>query len=426
MLNSPAYYPVVVYLYHVLWEARAVLSGYLSPILCVFGCQKPFVLLVSMVMQPILDMEFLSHYQERYAEFPQRVGLECALYGAATIRQFLQRLPTSMATWNLLLFQAGILRSRGHALLGAAEQQVLNLDSTTLTSFAAQREGAEVGFNRRYKGKPCYQLLGSFLSRVFVDVRLLSGSTSPKVFCRKAVKRALALGYRFHAVRGDSTCFSQENLRVFQTLSLGYTLGAPATVKAVKEGKRLFQQKARQNHYTIVPLAKGVSALDVGIVPLAAGLSTRLIIIRRITRRKDRKTGTWRVRTYFYALATSFSWSVAKVYTFYHQRQRIESAFKELKQHYFVHRLPVQNLQGNEFWIATKILAMTVVKLFQLDMLPKAFHHLMRRTLIRRLFSQGWHWDDQQKVHISPQARHQWLLRRLFVKIQRIEMAATA
>jgi hypothetical protein len=416
----------MVYLYHVLWEARGVCNSYLFPILSVFGCQKPFVLILSIVMQPILDLEFLSHYQERSAELSQRLGLKCELYSASTIRQFLQRVTTSMATWKLLLCQAWILRTRGQALLGTAEQRVLDLDSTTLTSFATKRDGAEVGYNRRYKGKPCYQLLGSFLHRVFVDVRLLSGATSPKVFFRKAVKRALSLGYRFHAVRGDSACLSLENLRFLHTLSLGYALGAPSTFKAVKEGKRLFKQKARKHHYAIVPLAKGVCALDLGMVPLAADLCTRLIIIRRITRHKNRKTGTWRVRTYFYALATSFEWSVAKVSAFYHQRQRIESAFKELKQHYFLQRLPGQNLKGNELWIATKILAMTVVKLFQIDLLPKAFHHLMRRTLLRRFLSQGWSLDDKQEVQVSSKARHQWLLRRLFVKIQRIKMAATA
>lgn len=68
MLTSPACYPVVVYLYHVLWEARGVLGRYLWPILHVFGCPKPFVLVLSLVMQPIMDVEFLSHYQERSAE----------------------------------------------------------------------------------------------------------------------------------------------------------------------------------------------------------------------------------------------------------------------------------------------------------------------------------------------------------------------
>lgn len=229
-----------------------------------------------------------------------------------------------MATWKLLLCQAWILRNRGQPLLGTSEQQVLDLDSTTLTSCATKREGAAVGYNQRYKGKPCSQLFGSFIGRVFVDVRLLSGITSPKVFFRKAVKRALALGYRFHAVRSESAALSRENRRFLHTRSLGYTLGAPSTLTVVKAGKRLFQQKARKKQHAIIPLAKGVSALDVGIVPLATALSTRLMIIRRITRRKDRKTGRWRIRSSFYAVVTNFAWSVAKVYALYHQRQAIE------------------------------------------------------------------------------------------------------
>jgi hypothetical protein len=94
----------------------------------------------------------------------------------------------------------------------------------------------------------------------------------------------------------------------------------------------------------------------------------------------------------------------------YHQRPSIASAFKELKPPYFVHHLPVQKLPGNEFWIATKILAMTVVKLVQSDMLPKAVHDLLRRTVIRRLLGQGWYLDDQDAVPVFSNARYQWIL----------------
>lgn len=114
-------------------------------------------------------------------------------------------------------------------------------------------------------------------------------------------------------MRSESAALRLENRRFLPTLSLGYPRGAPSPLNTVKEGKRLFQQKARKKHDPIVPLATGVSALAMGVVPLAPGLRTRLIIMRRITRHKDRTTGSWRVRIYFSALAPSFPWSVATV-----------------------------------------------------------------------------------------------------------------
>jgi hypothetical protein len=101
-----------------------VVSGYLCPIVSVFGCQKPFVLVLSLVMQPIMGFEFLRHYQEGYGALPQRMGIHLEWSGASTMRQFLQHLTPSLAPWKLWLCQAWILRSRGQPLLGASEPQV--------------------------------------------------------------------------------------------------------------------------------------------------------------------------------------------------------------------------------------------------------------------------------------------------------------
>lgn len=415
-----ATFPLVLYSYHLLESHRSGFDRYFGPLSQALGIFNPFRFLMSILIQPLSGIEYLSHYQEAYPSLQKKYGSYFEMYGSETLASGLKRITTSMASWKLLLFQSYWLKNEGASLLNGQGPSTLDLDASSLISFAKLKEGASVGHNKKYKGKPCFQLSASLIGKVFVDAKLFPGHCNPKSFFRKAVKRALALGLYFQAVRADSAYFSLENLRCLNKLSLDYAIGMASTFKVVKQGKAQFKQLARKKSRKIVSLRKGVSLLDLGKIALSEKEETRVLIVRRIQRRKCKKNGKWKVKTYFYAIATSYDWSPRKVFEFYHQRQGIESGFRELKDHYHLQRLPVKNLKGNEFWIICKILAMTLVKLFQLHMLPKQWRTLMRATLIRKLFQHQLDFDGK-KLQISPKARHLWLLRRLREKFKRIE-----
>ena len=131
-------------------------------------------------------------------------------------------------------------------------------------------------------------------------------------------------------------------------------------------GIRSFTQLARKKSSAIIAVAKGIAILDVGHVTLDNGVHIRVIIVQRISRRKHRKTGKWKIRTYYYAIASNLDLSPVKLYRFYHQRQCIEAGFKELINHYQFHRLPFQGLKANEFWLVCKVLAMTFLFFYKL------------------------------------------------------------
>lgn len=413
-------YPLVIFSYQLVLENRSIFESYVSSILQLFGTLNPFRLLVSLLIQPILGIEFLSHYRESYPELKKIYGDEFELYSSDKITSVLGWLKTSMLSWKLLLFHARLVKQHQDQLITADESKTADIDVTGVKSFSSKKEGAEVGFNRKYRGKPCFQLSASFIGRVFVDAKLFAGHCNPKDFFKKSVKRIIALGFAIEVVRADSAYLTQENLLLLQKLSLGYAIGAPSTFNAVKEGKQLFKKLALKKHRSIVSVAKGVSVLDLGKVSIH-GIDTRIVIVRRIQRRKNKKTGKWKIKTYFYAIATNLSYSAQKVYVFYHKRQCIESGFRELKDHYHLERLPVKNLKGNEFWIICKIFAMTLVKIFQANLLPKNLQSLMRATLIRRLFRKDVHYDNQKKAQIRPNSRFLWVLRRLFAKLEKIK-----
>ncbi len=93
---------------------------------------------------------------------------------------------------------------------------------------------------------------------------------------------------------------------------------------------------------------------------------------------------------------------------------------RELKNRYHLERLPFKSLKVNEFWIACKVFAMTLFKMFQVNTLPKSFHTLLRKTFFRRILQKGLFFDSTGKVHVAPKFRYKWHLRRMLKFLDRI------
>lgn len=419
--------PVMLYAYDLVSTHHDLLQSYLYRILEVLGVCEPRRLLLSMVIQAMLGIDSQQAYREIFPDLKAFYAPYFSLYGTDTITAALRTISNSMAAWKMGLFQARLVRTHMPQLFEPHKDfgvgKVLDVDGLTLRSRSRIKEGAELGYNTQVKGKACWQLSGSWIGRGFVDAKLFAGHCNPKYFFRKAVKRVMALGLAFQVVRADSAYLTYENLRFLDSLSLGYALGAPGTFNAVKEGKALFKRLARQKSSRIQAVGKGVALLDLGEVPLGEAVSTRLLIVRRIRRRKNKTTGKWNVRTYYYAIATNLELSARKVYEFYHQRQCIEAGFRELRQQWQIGRLPVKNLKGNEFWLMGKLLAMTVFKLFQRDTLPSALHTIQRTTFFRRILQTGLNVTREGTLQVRPKRTYAWTLRRLLARTRRLQEA---
>jgi hypothetical protein len=426
MTNFQITLPIVLYMVKVLDDNQQTLHSYLFQLLHNFGIVAPKRLLISILIQPIIGVGYQSHYQELYPEIKKYYSTYFHLYCPAKIISFVNMITNSMVTWKILLFQAKLVKANCPRLLHSREGEVLDIDGSTLKSCSSKKEGAEIGFNKKAKGKPCFQLSASFIGRIFVELKLFAGHCNPKVHFQKAVKRAKSLGLPFEIVRADSAYLTLENLLFLFGLSLGYAIGAPGTFSAVKKGIRSFKVLARKKFPAIIPAAKGVALLDLGWVTLSGGIQTRLIIVRRISRRKNRKTGKWKMRTYYYAIASNLKMSPLKLFAFYHKRQCIEAGFRELKNHYHLERLPFKSLKANEFWIACKLLAMTLFKIFQTETLSKAQQSLLLKTFMRKILLKGLRFDLAGKVEIIPRACNTWLLRRLMAKTEKIKLALIA
>lgn len=413
--------PIILHIFYVVSENRTKLHSYLFRITELLGAADPMRLFISIMVQQILGIGYQSHYNEIYPELKNYFSAHFSLYCGPSIMKAVSRISTSMPSWKLSLFQAFLVRSRCPLLLFSPDKErVADFDITTIQSASSEKEGAEAGYNKKAKGKPCFQLFATFIGRIFVDAKLFPGCTNPKDFFRKAVRRAISLGFGMKIIRADSAFMTLGNLLFLTELSLGYAVGAPANFNAIKEGIATFKTLARMNSSRIIHMTKGIAILDIGWITLANGVSTRVVVVRRISRK--RKNGKLRINTYYYAIASNLGLSARKLYAFYHKRQCIEAGFRELKNHYNLERLPFGTLKANEFWIMCKIVAMTLFKIFQVETLPKSFHSLLRKTLLRRIFRKGLNLSKSGKVRAIPKARYTWHLRRLLCKTERMKL----
>ena len=378
--------PAVIYIFFIMSEHRAVLQSYLLRFLGGLLIPDPLRLFLSAVFQQIYGAGYQDHYRENCSEIRKHFP-DIKLYGTDSIMKYTGRIKDSMASWKLIRVISFLLRKRRPELLESPGRDPVgmtaDIDVSTVCSSSSRKEGAEIGHNKSHRGRPCFQLSASFIGKVFADGKLFPGHRSPKDFFQKAVKRLISPGYGIKTVRADSAYLSLENLLFLQNLSLSYLIGAPATFSAVKKGRKIFKRLARQESAAVISAAKGVSLYDMGRVMLSDEVGTRLIVIRRISRKKNRKTGKWKIRTYYYATAADFTLSARKIYEFYHKRQCIEAGFRELKQHYHLERLPFRFLAADEFWIISKIMAAVLFKIFQAGCLPAAFRTLQRKTFLR-------------------------------------------
>jgi len=424
MYNIQAALPIVIHVLYVFSEHQTIIDTYLLRIFSFFGIADPMRLFRSVILQQIMGIEYQYHYRQFYPEINSYFSSCCSLYGVDKIMETVGKITNSMASWKLTLIQASMIKIRCPHLLYSGGKMVADIDVTTLQSSSSEKEGAETGYNKKNKGKPCFQLSATFIGKFFVDAKLFPGCTNPKDFFQKAVKRALSLGFAIEIVRGDSAYMTLENLLFLIKLSLGYAIGAPGSFNVVKNGIKCFKELARESSSRIIHVTKGIAILDMGQVTLKNGVQTRLIIVRRISRKK--KDGKWQKRTYYYGIASNLELSAKKLYKFYHKRQCIEAGFRELKNHYNLERLPFHSLKANEFWIMCKIMAMTLFKIFQAEMLPKSLHSLLRNTFLRRIFQKGLHFGEFGKVQVRPKTKYTWLLRRLLCKIERMKLAMNA
>ena len=386
-------------------------------------------LLMTMLVVHIGGFECIAYYQKYYVNCLAVINGNFAVYCADRLREVLALVPGSMITWKLFLLQRRLVAQYAPSLCDSKYGPVLDIDGMALVSYSNKREGSDFGHSKKFSGRRLIQSSGAFIGKIFVDCKLFPGNTNTATFFKKAVKRAKSLGYQFVTVRADALYGNAENLLFLEKLSLSYAIGIKTFLKATKEGKKRFKQLARQKSSKIIHISKGIAIMSMGLINIAKEgkppLLRHVILCRRIHRRK--KNGKWKIKMYFHAIVTDMDMTPRAIYKFYMSRQAIENGFKELRYHYNVNNFcknGKNSLKANELWIASKMFAMTMYKIFAEVMLSKRLKSKRRKTLLRDLFANTVSGVQGDKVLLHRNPKHLWHLKRIFSKLEQNKFLA--
>ena len=258
---------------------------------------------------------------------------------------------------------------------------IFDLDSTVLTVFGHQ-QGAEVGYNPRYRGQRSYDPLlcleanSSFLW----DVELRRGDAGTWAGSEEL------LACCFHSTPSDI-----RELRVRADAGFGY-------------GPVLDMLEARWAQYAVVarmipslkhalgglryePMNRSWEIAEFEHRPHDWPQARRCIVARRRIEETDPQPTLFTLERYAYrAWHTNLALTPAGVWHFYDGRAGMERRIREIQEDYALGKIPTRAFAANALYLEVIRLAYNLVTAFQRTCLPEEWQSLTLSKLRHRLF----------------------------------------
>jgi Transposase DDE domain group 1 len=258
---------------------------------------------------------------------------------------------------------------------------ILDLDSTVITVFGRQ-EGAEVGYNPRYRGKRSYDpLLCLESNSAFLwDTELRPGNAGTWAASQELLAScllSLPSDIREVRVRADAGFGFHPVLEVLEQRPAQYAVVARLTsaLKRVLGGLRYQRLNARweiaefEHRLTGWPQAR------------------RCIVARRKIEESEPEPTLFTLDRYLYrAWLTNLSLTPAGVWNFYEGRAGMEPRIRELREDYARRKIPTRAFAANALYLEVLRLAYNLVTAFQRTCLPEDWQNLTLSKLRHRLF----------------------------------------
>jgi hypothetical protein len=258
---------------------------------------------------------------------------------------------------------------------------ILDLDSTVLTVFGRQ-EGAEVGYNPRYRGKRSYDPLlcleanSSFLW----DVELRSGDAGTWAGSEEL------LACCFH-----STPSEVRELRVRADAGFGYgpvlemLEARPAQYAVVARMIPSLRRELRGLPYE--PMNPRWEIAEFEHHPRDWSQARRCIVARRRIEETDPQPTLFTLERYAYrAWHTNLPLTPAGVWHFYDGRAGMERRIREIREDYALRKIPTRAFAANALYLEVIRFAYNLVTAFQRTCLPEEWQSLTLSKLRHRLF----------------------------------------
>ena len=296
-----------------------------------------------------------------------------------TLRRFLLNAPTHLREQlhrtNDRLLQRFIHMPEHRSRL------IFDLDSTVLTVFGHQ-EGAEIGYNPRYRGKRSYDPLlcleanSSFLW----DIELRHGDAGTWAGSEEL------LGCCFHSAPSDI-----RELRVRADAGFGYRPvlemleARPAQYAVVARMTPSLKRELRGLRYEAMNPRWEVA--DFEHRPHDWPQARRCIVARRKIEEAELQPTLFTLERYAYrAWHTTLPLTPAGVWHFYDGRAGMERRIREIREDFALPKIPTRAFAANALYLEVIRLAYNLVVAFQRTCLPQEWQTLTLGKLRHRLF----------------------------------------
>lgn len=297
---------------------------------------------LGLMVLPILGIERIAQITERLStetELAKLLGLP-RFFDQSTGHEYLN----GFGKWHVRQ-----LDTINHQLLlghGSCSTQpiiVVDIDSQTHTLESRQREGAVVGYNRKKRGKPCYQWNVAFVCQEAVAQRLMAGNTH----CRSVVLELLTevvhkLKPQLMIIRLDGGYLSGDVLNALVDQELQLCISC--------RYDWIISQGVCVDESNWQAIDDDTRLYDVGKTFVVSTCSHRFRVVL-VEKKQHPFPGSKSKREFFrYGICErlAFNLSAKGVYDFYHSRQTIEQFFKESTGPFSAGKMPSQKFRGNE------------------------------------------------------------------------------
>jgi hypothetical protein len=258
---------------------------------------------------------------------------------------------------------------------------IFDLDSTVLTVFGHQ-EGAEIGYNPRYRGKRSYDPLlcleanSSFLWDVELrqgDAGTWAGSEELLACCFHSTPSDI----RELRVRADAGFGYGPVLEMLEARPAAYAVVA-RMIPSLKRELRSLRYEAMNSRWEIAEFEHH---------PHDWPHPRRCIVARRRIEETDPEPTLFTLERYAYrAWHTNLPLTPVGVWHWYDGRAGMEPRIREIREDYALQKIPTRAFAANALYLEVIRLAYNLVTAFQRTCLPEEWQSLTLSKLRHRLF----------------------------------------
>ena len=259
---------------------------------------------------------------------------------------------------------------------------LFDLDSTVVTAFGHQ-EGAEVGYNPRYRGKRSYDPLlcveanSAFLWDVELrrgDAGTWAGSEGLLACCFLSSPSDI----REFRVRADAGFGYGPVLDMLEVRPTAHYAVVSRMTRSLKRALKGLHYEPMNFHWEIAEFEHR---------PHGWPHARRCIVARKLIKESDPEPTLFAMGRYIYrAWHTNLPMTPAGVWHFYDGRAGMERRIREIRADYALRNIPTHAFEANALYLEIIRLAYNLVTAFQRTCLPQEWQTLTLSKLRHRLF----------------------------------------